>query len=151
MNRASKDQHFMAIARLVARQTTCPRRAVGCVLVDQHHRILATGYNGVPAGAPHCIDTPCPGAGEQSGQGLNLCEAIHAEQNAILFLSDPFAVHTAFVTTFPCDGCIKLFLGTSCQHIVYHEPYPGTAFDRWEANGRSSFQLTDLSAVATGL
>lgn len=149
--RLSKDRHFIAIARLVAQQTTCPRRAVGCVLVDEHQRILATGYNGVPAGAKHCIDSPCPGANQVSGEGLHLCEAIHAEQNAILLLSNPFVVKKAYVTTFPCDGCIKLLLGTSCETIVYHEPYPSRAFDRWLDAGRAVLHLPDTSSLENGL
>ncbi len=41
---------------MVAQRSTCLRRKVGAVLVKDRH-IIATGYNGAPAGLPHCIDT----------------------------------------------------------------------------------------------
>ena len=104
--------YFLRLAELVATRATCARRAVGCVLTDAGNRVLATGYNGVPAGEPHCVgETPCPGAGEPSGTGLDRCEAIHAEQNALLQLrrgSDE--VRACFSTTFPCAHCLKLLL-----------------------------------------
>lgn len=140
--RMPKDELYLRIADLVAQQATCRRRAVGCVLVDHRHRILSTGYNGVPAGAPHCLSSPCAGATQKSGEGLHLCEAIHAEQNAILLLRDPYAVRSAYVTTFPCDGCIKLLLGTSCERIVFAENYAHpAAADRWALAGREAIWM----------
>ena len=43
----------MTLANQVATRTTCMRRGVGAVIVKER-RILATGYNGVPAGLAHC-------------------------------------------------------------------------------------------------
>ncbi len=125
------------MAFLMAERGTCARRKVGCVLVDDKGRVLATGYNGVASGRTHCIDTPCPGASASTGQGLDTCEAIHAEQNAILLLPDPWAVHTAYVTVSPCVSCIKLLLGTSCQRIVCGGIYAhAQAFEWWADAGR---------------
>ena len=56
--RPSWDAYFMSIARLVAGRSTCLRRQVGAILVKDR-RILATGYNGAPAGLPHCNQTGC--------------------------------------------------------------------------------------------
>ena len=50
--RKSWDEYFTGIAALVAERSTCLRRNVGAVLVRER-RILATGYNGAPAGLPH--------------------------------------------------------------------------------------------------
>lgn len=44
----------MKIASVTAKRATCLRRSVGCVLLDKDGFILATGYNGVAAGQPHC-------------------------------------------------------------------------------------------------
>lgn len=54
MNRPTKDEYFLKIAADVATRSTCLRRAVGCVLVNERGHILATGYNGVAAGQLHC-------------------------------------------------------------------------------------------------
>ena len=54
--RVSWPQYFMRIAHLVAERSTCLRRRVGAVAVKDK-RILATGYNGAPAGIPHCLES----------------------------------------------------------------------------------------------
>lgn len=137
MERMNKDEYFANMAQLVSRRATCVRRSVGCVLVSGRGHVLATGYNGPPSGSDHCIDSPCPGASYPSGSGLERCEAIHAEQNALLQCRDVFQIETAYVTTMPCITCAKLLLNTSCQRIVYIEDYPHTeAKDLWERNGR---------------
>jgi dCMP deaminase len=130
VTRPSKDETFLEIARALARRSTCQRRAVGCVLVDARGQVLATGYNGVARGLPHCaheeggVARVCSGAGLPSGVGLDACEAVHAEQNALLQCPDVFAVHTAYVTTAPCVTCAKLFLNTGCRRVVYRDAYP---------------------------
>jgi len=125
--------------------------------------VLSTGYNGVAAGMPHCneaishiasIDMPgaavvdgvarrfeypnaCPGSRAASGTNLDGCHALHAEQNALLQCKDPWSIHTAYVTASPCMTCTKLLLNTSCQRVVFLEPYPHSAAqDLWESAGR---------------
>jgi dCMP deaminase len=148
--RPDKDLYFMRMARLVATRSTCLRRSVGCVLVDERGHVLSTGYNGVQAGAKHCnewrdvgdaeklkalreaghltarIDDrvvgywphACAGARANAGTKLEACAAVHGEQNALLQCRDVYAIHTAYVTTAPCDSCLKLFLNTACARIV---------------------------------
>lgn len=131
--RPDHDQYFMAIAAVVATRSTCSRRSVGAVLVDSKHRILSTGYNGVAAGRPHCLETPCPGADYKSGSGLEACEAIHAEQNALIQCPDTTRIHTLYCTTAPCIHCTKMLLNTSCERIVFLEEYPhGRAVFLWQ-------------------
>ena len=141
--RPTRDDIYLTMAELIARRATCVRRSVGCVLVDEHGVILSTGYNGVASGRPHCNEGfPCSGSKAPSGQGLEGCEAIHAEQNAILRLSNPLRVDTAYCTTFPCHSCIKLLLGTSCRRIVFKDDYPHSEAKAWWAEaGREIVQL----------
>lgn len=122
--RLSKDQWLLSLAEVTSHRATCARRRVGCVLADERGRVLATGYNGPPRGFPHCtMASPCAGAALPSGQGLELCEAVHAEQNALLQCSDVDEVHTCYVTTSPCVTCVKLLLNTGCVRVVFAEPY----------------------------
>jgi len=68
--------YFINIACEVAQRATCPRAQVGAVIVKDN-RIISTGYNGAPAGEPHCIDEGCI-------MENNHCQrAIHAEVNAV--------------------------------------------------------------------
>ena len=137
MPRPSLDDLYLQMAVLIATRGTCARRQVGCVLVDARGRVLSMGYNVVPSGRPHCTDTPCPGAGYPSGDGLDKCQAIHAEQNAVVLLPDPWQVDTAYITVSPCHGCVKLLLATSCRRIVALGTYAHSeAVEEWRANGR---------------
>jgi dCMP deaminase len=159
--RSSRDQIYIDVASVIARRSTCYRRSVGCVLTDSEGVILATGYNGVAAGRPHCNEkveggyskewqleavegyvNKCPGSEASSGQNLDACQAIHAEQNAIIRLPDYRTVHTCYCTASPCISCIKLLLGTACQRIVFLQEYPHpTAKEWWLAAGRDWVQL----------
>ena len=130
------DDYFTNMATVVALRSTCARRAVGCVLVDEHNHVLATGYNGVARLRPHCIDVPCPGATCKTGQGLELCEAIHAEQNALLQCKDVFKIYAAYCTTAPCAHCVKLLSNTSCQEIVFIQSYEHARSDLWSGGWR---------------
>lgn len=123
MSRVSVDEVGLLVARAWALRATCPRRQVGCVLMDAAGFVLSTGYNGPPSGQPHCTEEPCPGAGMTSGQGLNICEAVHAEANALLRCDDVTRIYTCCVTTSPCLACVKLLLNTGCRRIVFIEEY----------------------------
>jgi dCMP deaminase len=123
-SRPDTDEYFLRMAELVSTRATCSRRRVGCVLVDRDRHVLATGYNGVPAGEEHCIDVPCAGAGLASGTGLNLCRAVHAEANALTQCRNVYQIHTAYVTASPCVQCMGKLITTSVKRIVFRERYP---------------------------
>lgn len=80
----------------------------------------------------------CPGANSPSGTNLDGCEAIHAEQNALLQCKDVHEIHTCAVTASPCITCVKLLLNTTCERIIFLEEYPhAAARELWERAGRS--------------
>jgi dCMP deaminase len=168
--RPTKDQWALQLAKVTAQRATCCRRQVGAVLLNERGHVLATGYNGVAAGQPHCnevkligedwedlgdgVSRPrnmvesfpnaCPGAQSPSGTNLDGCQAIHAEQNALLQCRDVYAIHTCYVTASPCMTCTKLLLNTTCERIVFIEEYPHTeARDLWVSAGRIWEQLRD--------
>lgn len=135
--RPTVDEYFILMAMLVASRSTCARRRVGCVLVNSNKHVLATGYNGIAAGLPHCIDVPCAGAKLAPGTGLNVCEAIHAEENALIQCREPDFVHTLYTSASPCVYCVRKLLNTPCFRIVYLDeyPHPEAAFV-WTNSGR---------------
>lgn len=69
-------KYFINIAEEVAQRSTCPRAKVGAIIV-KNNRILSTGYNGAPAGEPHCIDDGC------IVEHNHCLRAVHAEVNAV--------------------------------------------------------------------
>jgi dCMP deaminase len=132
MERLSKVEYYMQLAALVARRASCRRRQVGCVMVNAAGHVLSTGYNGPARGVPNCTDTPCRGSNYPSGEGLELCEAIHAEQNALLQCPDVNVIDTCYATTEPCAHCAKLLLNTGCQRVIFSEPYQqGGGSEQW--------------------
>jgi dCMP deaminase len=121
-DRLSLDEWALKIADVVALRATCARRSVGAVLLNRRGQILATGYNGRAAGLAHCGGVhgrPCAGAGAPSGSRLTECEAIHAEQNALLFCHAVSQIETCVVTVSPCVTCTKLLLNTGAKRIVF--------------------------------
>lgn len=148
--RPNLDRYFIDMARLVASRSTCVRRSVGCVLVNTMNHVMATGYNGTPAGSKHCNEiavaecldrlifpNACKGAHARSGTDLDACHAVHAEQNAILQCRDAYAIDRAYVTAFPCPSCAKLLLNTSCREVIYQQDYGDSAGLRlWLEAGR---------------
>lgn len=138
----------MAMAVLTSSRSTCLRRRVGCVLFNKRRHVIATGYNGVAAGMPHCNEMDgdiepwcyphaCLGAKSPSGMNLDGCEAIHAEQNALLQCKDVYDIEICATTTSPCMTCVKLLLNTSCQEILFEEEYPHLeAKQLWEKANR---------------
>jgi len=141
--RPSKMMTFTRMADVLAEQSTCRRRQVGCILVDAGHHVLAVGYNGVAKGMPHCLDEPCAGAGSKSGEDLVLCLAIHAEQNALIRCKEPNMIRTCYTNVEPCMHCLKMLLNTSCQRIVFLQPYAHSEMCKmhWENAGREWVQL----------
>jgi dCMP deaminase len=126
LNRPHLNDYFMQIAAVVARRSTCLRNQVGAVFV-RDKRILSTGYNGAPAGLPHCDEVGCAREGVASGTRHELCRAVHAEQNAII----QAALHgvsiegaTLYCTHQPCILCAKMMINARIQKVVFRESYP---------------------------
>ena len=126
--RPSWDEYFVEIARQVATRSTCLRRQVGAVIV-RDKRILCTGYNGPPRGLHHCDESGClrEQMGIPSGQRLDICRALHSEQNAII----QAALHgvsiegsSIYVTHQPCFTCAKMIINAGIQRIVCANSYP---------------------------
>ncbi len=126
-DRPSWETYFMDITALVARRTTCLRRAVGAVIVKDK-RILSTGYNGAPSGIRHCAEVGClrEQLKVESGMRHELCRGIHAEQNAII----QAAYHgvsvkgaSLFCTNQPCSICAKMIVNAGIVAIYYRSGY----------------------------
>lgn len=143
--RPSKAETFILMADILSKRSTCVRRQVGCVLVNKHFHVIGTGYNGVAAGQTHCIDKPCPGHSASSGTGLDLCEAIHAEQNALLQCKDVQNIFAVFCTTAPCITCTKLLLNTSAEIIIFRDIYTHSRAEAlWVESGRKWLHIEEL-------
>ncbi|MBU6281409.1 cytidine/deoxycytidylate deaminase family protein [bacterium] len=126
--RLSWDQYFLMITRQVAERSTCTRAKVGAVIV-RDRSILATGYNGSPAGMPHCLDVGCLVYKSENPNGEvveNCFRTIHAEINAIAQAArNGSAIRdaTAYITHSPCIHCLKTLVNTGIRTIYFEKPY----------------------------
>lgn len=122
------DEYFMRFARLAAERSSCMRRQVGAVIV-RDRRVVATGYNGAPAGVRHCHETGClrEKLNVPSGERHELCRGLHAEQNAII----QAALHGVstqesglYCTNLPCIICAKMLINAGIREVVMGDGYP---------------------------
>ena len=131
--RPSIDEYFLKIASVVAERSTCRRHNIGAVAVRDRH-ILATGYNGAPAGLKDCLELGClrDELGIASGTQTEICRAIHAEQNVIV----QAALHgvslegaTIYCTHSPCILCSKMLVNSKISRFVTFGRYDPAAYD----------------------
>jgi len=126
--RPSWDQYFQTITRQVAERSTCQRAKVGAVIVRDKN-ILATGYNGSPAGLPHCTEVGCLiyKSIDPEGETVENCfRTIHAEINAIAQAAkNGAAIRDAsiYITHTPCIHCFKTLINTGIVRICYEREY----------------------------
>ncbi len=130
--RPNVDEYFLKIASVVAERSTCRRHHVGAVAVRDKH-ILATGYNGAPAGLKDCLELGClrDELNIPSGTRHEVCRGIHAEQNVIIQAS----LHgvslegaTVYCTHSPCVLCAKMLVNARIRRFVTFGRYADDAF-----------------------
>ncbi len=126
------DNYFIEIAKVVSSRATCFRRRYGAVIVKDNV-IISTGFNGSPRGVPNCIDTGKCTRKElniPSGERYELCEAVHAEQNAIINGSPErmkdatiyiagFEEDNTFAEGAPCLLCKRMIRNAQIAEVVY--------------------------------
>ncbi len=130
--RPTWDEYGLSLAVAVSLRADCTRRQVGAIILDPQRRVVGAGYNGAPAGRPGCwSDGACPRGrhskeeilpGSSYDTGAGSCIAVHAEANALLY-SDASARRggVMYVTDEPCDGCMRLILGSGLLRVVFPE------------------------------
>jgi len=134
LKRPDVDEYFLKVAAVVAERSTCCRHHVGAVAVRDKH-ILATGYNGAPAGFKDCLELGClrNELGIPSGERHEICRAIHAEQNVVI----QAALHggnlegsTIYATHTPCVLCAKILTNARIKRYVSFGIYNDNAFNQ---------------------
>lgn len=126
------DDYFIEIAKIVSSRSTCLRRKYGAVIVKDRV-LISTGYNGAPRGIDNCIDLQKCIRKEQnipSGERYELCEAVHAEQNAIINAPPDrmkgaviyiagFEEDKSFANGRPCRLCDRMIRNAQIKEVIY--------------------------------
>ena len=136
MINSSKAYTWMKVAKIIGSMSTCPRRNVGAVILNDLGHVLSTGFNGVPSGMTSCYDNDCGASSEPTKDGLDKCIAVHAEMNALMQLRSPREATDIIITSSPCKHCMKMLLNTEIRFIAYGELYDKDAMAMWMDNER---------------
>jgi len=149
MDSRSWDLYFHSICESIAQKSPCLSRKIGAILV-RDKSVVSTGYNGPPREIPHCgharfmkdsvlaeelypfieavdrskIAKVCPRKflGYESGAGMHLCPAQHAEENCV---SNAARLGVSTVGTIlymnciiPCGNCFGTLINAGIKEIV---------------------------------
>lgn len=124
--RPSWDDVWFTVAGIISLRSRCSRDRVGAVIVDAQNRIVATGYNGPPAGWP--IDNaPCiefcqraiNGPSEEGRLTYSDCVSLHAEANALMVCDRSDRVGgTIYASSDICQTCAKLIANSGLSRVV---------------------------------
>ncbi len=133
-NRIDKTNYYLNIAKSVAERSTCLRKKVGCVIVN-NDEIISTGYNGAPRERKNCIDigycTKKKHFPEIRHGGYDACRSVHAEQNAIISASRKDMMGgTLYLVLYrvetgeydpganSCQMCRKLIINSGIKEVI---------------------------------
>lgn len=123
-SRPSWDEYFLSKATVTATRSSCPRAAVGCVIVDAHHYEVSSGYNGAPSGLPDCNEVGC------EMEHSHCKRTNHAEINAIIHAARKGGCTintTAYITHEPCYDCTRALISAGVERIVFKTARHGNA------------------------
>ena len=130
--RMTKVEYYLNIAETVSKRSTCLRRNYGAVIVN-NDQIISTGYNGSHRGNENCNEL---GHCERqklnipSGERYELCESIHAEQNAIISAARKDMIGSTLylagfdhetskpITSLPCKLCRRMIINAGIEKVV---------------------------------
>jgi|GEM_PF-21468 len=114
----SWDEYFMGLAILSAQRSKDNSTQVGACIVDDDHKIVSVGYNGMPIG---CDDDEMPWErANDDPLKTKYPYVCHAEFNAIL--NNPgknLKGTTIYVTLYPCNECAKAIIQSGIKKVVY--------------------------------
>lgn len=161
VQRPTKSEYYINIARSVAQRSTCLRRRFGAVIV-KNDQIISTGYNGAPRQTTNCIDLGyCvrQKLNIPSGQNYELCRAVHAEMNAVIHASrldmvgaDLYLVGVNSQTgelvaeIMPCLLCKRVIINAGLSRVVVPDHPKGFRYidvDDWTIEERIFHQLPE--------
>ena len=120
----SWDEYFMGLAHLSALRSKDPNTQVGACIVDNEHKVVSIGYNGMPRG---CDDENMPWQREGDFLETKYAYVVHAELNAILNSPRSLKDCTIYVSLFPCNECAKAIIQSGIKKVIYESDKYATA------------------------
>jgi len=109
------DKRFLELAELISSWSKDPSTKVGCVIVNDNRRILATGYNGFPYGVKDTEE-------RLTNRDLKYEIVVHSEANAVAHAAREgisLKGATAYINYPPCCKCSSLLIQAGITRIVH--------------------------------
>lgn len=127
-------KYYMDVAQLTSSLSYATRLQVGAVIV-KGHKILATGYNGMPAGWDNNCEDEIGHVLDDANHIVEIRlktkqEVLHAESNALMKVAsstESSENSTMFCTHAPCIHCAKLIYQSGIGSLYYRNTYRDTA------------------------
>lgn len=119
----------------IAKQSDCLSRHVGAILVKDNE-VVATGFNRAPHNTKMCRN--CIRLAKHSGESLDICKAIHAEETCILDFLTKYDYELLkdcilYTSVSPCYNCAKLIADVGIRQVYakidYKSSYTNAIFD----------------------
>ena len=104
------DEFWLDMVDLIATQSHCKKKQVGCVIVDKSKRLVSMGVNGTLAGMPNKCE-------DDNGKTIHR-EVLHAEMNALANADKKIKGCTAYLNYAPCENCAKTLLQFGISKFV---------------------------------
>lgn len=104
--------YFLKMAKLVSQKSKDPSTKVGAVITDKNHRIISTGYNGLPQGYGDPEDI-------LNDRDKKLKQIIHAEENAIIFAKRDLTGNIIYLwPLISCSSCTSKIIQSGIKTLI---------------------------------
>lgn len=134
----SWDNKMLNLAIAISDSSKDPNVKVGCVMADEDHNIVCSGFNGLPR---RIADTP----ERLNNRDLKLQMTIHAEANAVVVGGmSRLKGCTAYITRPPCSQCAGLMIQAGIVRVVWLR-FDGAS--RWEENHKLAVAMLTEAGV----
>jgi len=136
------DLYYVNMLPQIGMRATCNRGRSGCIITDQEHHIIMTGYVGAPPGMPHCDEVghkyewrldydPFGATGFDLDDMHRHCiRTTHAESNSIYSAAKKgIALENSilYCTMTPCQRCAEAIVQSGIKRVVTAREYHDTA------------------------
>jgi len=134
MNEISWDELFMSMVFLVAMKSKDNNTHVGAVIVDDKHRIISLGYNGLPRNVNDNIK-------ERQISPEKYFWFEHAESNSILNTSENLEGCVMYTNGIPCADCARKIVQKGLSKVVVHKEWNTGNKTKWLESCARSKQM----------
>lgn len=132
------DRRFLALASHISSWSKDPSTKVGAVISDLNMRVISLGFNGPPRGIND--------ERALKDRETKYATTIHAEENAILFASQPLQGYFLYITHLPCSNCASKIIQVGISRIICPSPTEDM-LSRW----KNSFDLSQQILQEAGV